>query len=1089
MSSAEPTNPRSDKEIFFEALDLAGPEERSALLEGTCGNHPERRRRVEELLALYYKQNPFMQEPAAGGCPAVLSIDSLTEGPGTQIGRYKLLEKLGEGGFGAVYVAEQKEPVKRRVALKIIKLGMDTRQVVARFEAERQALALMDHPNIAKVLDGGATDTGRLYFVMELVRGVPITQYCDENNLTTVDRLKLFILVCHAIQHAHQKGIIHRDIKPSNIMVTLHDGVPVPKVIDFGIAKAIQGELTDKTVYTHFQQFIGTPAYMSPEQAEMSGLDIDTRSDIYSLGVLLYELLTGKTPFDAKELMASGLDAMRRTIREKEPIRPSTRLATLQGEELTATARRRSAEMPKLIHLLKGDLDWIIMKCLEKDRTRRYETANGFSADLKRHLNNEPVLARPPSTAYRLQKAFRRNKVVFSAGIAVAAALLIGISLTVWQAARATSAKNRTDQSLYESNMRLAQHAWDDEDLGLTLSFLEAHLPLTGERDRRGFEWFYFWNLCRGDQRMTLTNHTQSVNCVAFSPDGKRLATGSVGNPVQIWDCATGKILKKLPEQNVVSLAFTPDGRNLGVGGRDKVVMWNLESDTVVFKREELLGQFRIAFPPKGTLLLIGKHGSPLFSPENNSGYAEVWDYAARELKQSYTDSGGCVALSLRGDGFATASTNQTIKLWDLASGKFVRSFKTGGEVIAMALSPDGQTLATSYWYPDVKLWDVATGVEVGSLTNIHHRMWSLAFSPDGRFLATTGADQIVRLWDAATRQQTEELQGHGSEVLSVAFSPDGQTLASGGKDKKAMLWNMDPKHASATVSNLISRAIFSPDGRSVAAGIGTNKVAIWDVATLRVEAVLDDAHDPVAFSADGSGLIVRGTNYFLRTIDPATRTIRQRTPGQPMGETCFYDVLSPDRQIMATGSLDGTLTFFNANTGTVIATNPHAYQRSFFKLAFSPNGKLLATAGMLGDLEKPAAQIWDTATAKRVAAPLGHTDLVLDVAFSHDGKTLVTCGVDDSIKFWETTTWKEIPPSLGQKEYVSALALSPNGTRLATASDGTMKLWNAATRREVASLKLGIYAFCITFSPDGQTLAVQEDGGLLRVWRAPILR
>jgi serine/threonine protein kinase len=349
------------------------------------------------------------------------------EASGHILGRYKLLEKVGEGGFGVVYVAEQKEPVKRRVALKIIKLGMDTRQVVARFEAEHQALALMDHPNIAKVLDAGATDSGRPYFVMELVRGVKLTDYCDQNKLWTKQRLELFIPVCQAIQHAHQKGIIHRDIKPSNILVTLHDGVPVPKVIDFGIAKATQQDLTDKTVYTQLQQFVGTPAYMSPEQAEMSGLDVDTRSDIYSLGVLLYELLTGRTPFDPKELMSQGIDAMRKTIREKEPVRPSTKVATLQTEELTTTAARRAAEAPKLISLLRGDLDWIVMKCLEKDRTRRYETANGLAADLKRHLTNEPVSARPPSTAYRFQKALRRNKLAFAAGAAVVVALILGV--------------------------------------------------------------------------------------------------------------------------------------------------------------------------------------------------------------------------------------------------------------------------------------------------------------------------------------------------------------------------------------------------------------------------------------------------------------------------------------------------------------------------------------------------------------------------------------------------------------------------------------------------------------------------------------
>jgi len=360
MSEPETTKGRTAKEIFFEAIEKATPQERAAYLDGACGKDPALRRQVEDLLAKHFQQDSFMKQPAAEASKTV--VVPISEGPGTVIGRYKLLEKLGEGGFGAVYVAEQKEPVKRRVALKIIKLGMDTKQVIARFEAERQALALMDHPNIAKVFDAGATETGRPYFVMELVRGVPITTYCDENKLSTVERLQLFMVVCQAIQHAHQKGIIHRDIKPSNILVTLHDGVAVPKVIDFGIAKATHGELTDKTIYTQFQQFIGTPAYISPEQAEMSGLDMDTRSDIYSLGVVLYELLIGRTPFDGRELVMSGLDEMRRIIREQEPLRPSTRLGGYTAEELTATAKRRGAEPPKLLHSVRGDLDWIVMK-------------------------------------------------------------------------------------------------------------------------------------------------------------------------------------------------------------------------------------------------------------------------------------------------------------------------------------------------------------------------------------------------------------------------------------------------------------------------------------------------------------------------------------------------------------------------------------------------------------------------------------------------------------------------------------------------------------------------------------------------------
>jgi len=457
-----------DREAALVALAIQQPvSARAVFLQAVCGDDQGLRQRLEALLAAH-EQPETLTAARADNVEATVKLDfsdAPDEGVGTTLGRYKLLELIGEGGCGVVYVAEQTEPVRRRVALKVIKLGMDTRQVVARFEAERQALAMMDHPNIAKVLDAGTTEFGRPYFVMELVRGIRITEYCDQANLTTKERLDLFIKVCQAIQHAHQKGIIHRDIKPSNILVTLHDGVPVPKVIDFGIAKATEGRLTDATVYTQLHQFIGTPAYMSPQQAEMSGLDIDTRSDIYSLGVLLYELLAGSTPFDAKELMALGIDAMRKTIREKEPVRPSTRLATLGADELTTTARRRSADTSKLLHQLKGDLDWIVMKCLEKDRSRRYDTANGLAADLRRHLSNEPVVARPPSATYRFQKAFRRNKIFFTAGTAVVMALILGLGLAAVGLRRATKERNSAvvARTAEEAQRRQAQQAQANE--------------------------------------------------------------------------------------------------------------------------------------------------------------------------------------------------------------------------------------------------------------------------------------------------------------------------------------------------------------------------------------------------------------------------------------------------------------------------------------------------------------------------------------------------------------------------------------------------------------------------------------------------
>jgi hypothetical protein len=432
-----PTARPSEETVFETALEMKDAAERRAFLDRVCSADSKFRAKIEKLIAGHEAAEIFFADCKplpTGAADKMPNEPGQTPGeiPGALIGSYKLLQIIGEGGCGVVYMAEQRKPVRRRVALKIIKLGMDTKSVIARFEAERQALALMEHPNIARVLDAGATETGRPYFVMELVNGVKITEYCDQRQLDTRQRLDLFIQVCHAIQHAHQKGIIHRDIKPSNILVTLHDGVPVPKVIDFGIAKATEERLTDKTFFTAHGHFIGTPAYMSPEQAEMSGLDVDTRSDIYSLGVLLYELLTGKTPFDQKELLASGLDEMRRTLREREPHRPSAKINTLHGTELTSTAQHRHVEPPKLISQLRGDLDWIVMKALEKDRKRRYETANGLAMDIQRYLNNEPVLARPPSRLYRFQKLVRRNQGIFAAAGAVAAALVLGLGLSTW---------------------------------------------------------------------------------------------------------------------------------------------------------------------------------------------------------------------------------------------------------------------------------------------------------------------------------------------------------------------------------------------------------------------------------------------------------------------------------------------------------------------------------------------------------------------------------------------------------------------------------------------------------------------------------
>jgi serine/threonine protein kinase len=469
--------------IFMAALDKGTPQERVAFIEEACAKNPQLLERARELLDAHEQSLGLLDSPPAG-VAGTIDEPPVREGPGTVIEPYKLLEQIGEGGFGVVFMAEQQQPIRRKVALKVLKPGMDTRQVIVRFEAERQALALMDHPNIARVVDAGATGSGRPYFVMELVKGIALTDYCDQYSLTLRERLELFVPVCRAVQHAHQKGIIHRDLKPSNILVTRNDGVPVPKVIDFGIAKALGQQLTDKTLFTGFAQLVGTPLYMSPEQADLTGLDIDTRTDIYALGVLLYKLLTGTTPFDKERLHTVGFDELRRIVREEEPPKPSTRLSTL-GLAATTISAQRQSDPRRLSQLFRGELDWIVMKALEKDRTRRYETAAAFAADVERYLADEPVEACPPSAAYRLRKLARKHRRLLAAGgvflgLLVLAVIGLVIGLVVVNRAQQNTRTALAAEAAAKAQARDALDALTDDVVETTF----AEQPEVGQTEK-----------------------------------------------------------------------------------------------------------------------------------------------------------------------------------------------------------------------------------------------------------------------------------------------------------------------------------------------------------------------------------------------------------------------------------------------------------------------------------------------------------------------------------------------------------------------------------------------------------------------------
>jgi WD40 repeat protein/tRNA A-37 threonylcarbamoyl transferase component Bud32 len=839
----------TEREIFLEALEMSTPEARAAYVQGACGGDVTLRRKVEELLKEHFSNDSLLAGSPLDGDRCGILEAPVEEAPAQTIGRYKLLEKIGEGGFGEVWMAEQREPVKRRVALKIIKLGMDSRQIVARFEAERQALAMMDHPNIARIFDADVTDNARPYFVMELVRGIKITEYCDQNQLPTHERLQLFILVCQAIQHAHQKGIIHRDIKPSNILVTLHDGVPVPKVIDFGIAKATQQELTDKTLFTHFQQFIGTPAYISPEQAEMSGLDIDTRADIYSLGVLLYELLVGQTPFDAKEMMRGGLDALRQIIREKEPLRPSTKLSTLQRHARTTAGKCRQTEVAKLVHQLQGDLDWIVMKCLEKDRKRRYETANGLAADIQRHLAHEPVVARPPSAAYKLQKAWERSKLVITAGVVVAVALVAGISVSTWLAIRATQAtkgefeqrvaaqtaqtKAETEQQrantqaqkaseseqksrryLYAAEMNLAQQALKVNNLGRARQLLDRQRPKPGEEDLRGWEWRYLWQLTRGSALLTLTNRSTPGFSVSFSPDGQRLAVGWWDGRVDLWDAPARRWVRALTDRerpHVGRVAFSPV-RNLlaATSEPNGVTLYDLDSgrETILWRGpEEAEWEVRdLRFSQDGSKMVI-------YAGSNPEGGDAVWVLDVFSSRIESRHPAGRSRKEWAHFGAARLSPDNRRLYWgrsdyvtcriqciDLGTSQELWHTDSQGEPItSLDISPDGRVLASAAGFGDttIHIWDAATG-KLLKPPLAGHTVWvsDLAFTGDGRRLISASGDQTIRCWDTSTWTETQILRGHTDEAWAIAISEPAQLIASLSRDGDLKLWRMDEKRA-----------------------------------------------------------------------------------------------------------------------------------------------------------------------------------------------------------------------------------------------------------------------------------------------------
>ncbi len=1092
--------------------------------------------RLKRLLTVGEEES---DEDSTEHTPKTASLHLLMERPGGQIGRYKLLNVLGEGGMGVVYLAQQEQPIKRRVALKVIKPGMDSKRVLARFETERQALALLDHPNIAHVYDAGTTEAGRPYFVMEYVKGLPITECCDHDKLPIDERLHLFVQICQAVHHAHQKGIIHRDIKPSNILVPLHEDQAVPKIIDFGVAKAIAEPLTERTLATEESQLLGTPEYMSPEQAGMSVEDIDIRTDIYSLGVLLYVLLTGVLPFDSDTLRAGGIEHIRQVIRETDPKTPSTRLSRLRPEDCIQVAQNRQLDAGVLGRRLRGDLDWVVMKCLDKDRTRRYESANDLAMDLKRYLASEPVVARPPTIGYRLQKAWRRNRLLYSTAAAVVMALMVGLVVAAvgWRQAilartnEAALRQQAEQQELvarrraYASDMSLAQQALAANDIGRAVMLLERQRPGPGQEDLRGWEWRYLWSQTRPDELEVFFSGPNRFSGLEFNSDGRFLmwftyAEGAF-TEMRVTDIQTRETVMSRTDcrraafaQRNPWLIFAQQKED----ETDDIVFWDLDAWREI-RRLPLEGadvSWLGLTPDDGSLVSLSYRVSNL--PGQLPYELTVWEVSTGEIqwrqviktpigislrRAAISPDGQLMALSIHNFGF------RVLRISD-GNEQFLRG-TNDTRVQALTFSPDGTFLLSASGFENmpIQVWNVATGESVQTLEGHRAYVTDLQFTPDGKHLISSSTDQTIRLWNWPEGRTVAVLHGHLDQVDGLATSPDGRTFASRCRDGSIFLWPLYPstrppayRTLMVDVPNLRRRPpVFTSDSKSIIAVDPNGQLAQWDIATLRQTRrwrTPDQNGKRVdALAPDGTQAAILDANGCVSLLDLTTGAERTNVlRNAPPVRTCYFGASG---RYLVTHTADWGRELYESRFWDLISmqmTGMVEEQEAglqFHSTLRSPSwGFHREDAWVVGQNGNVKIRSMLQPEAPPLTLVRGTRDAyVLAFDVSPDGHLGAAAYAEGYLRIWDLETTKPLQTMRVFLRAPHSVAFSADGRRLAAGSHDreAIKLWETATWQEVLTLAgEGTRFNMVAFSPDGHTLMAGNFQDQFHIWTAPSL-